>query len=204
MVSKKLTFSSPSWQYIETLTVKLFKLLKNEFLPDIIAGISRGGLIPARIISDLYLIEKLKPTLSVMQIGFYSGVGTTNKEPIVYQDLPGHIHGKKILLIDDVADSGISIDYALQYLNMKKPKEVRVGTLYYKPWSKIKPHYYVEETSSWIIFPHERYEFMAEQMEIKNLSPEEAKKFFLKESGIPKYSVDHFFEVKSLKRQSKP
>lgn len=200
MVSKKLTFISPSWQYIETLTVELFKLLKDEFFPDVIAGISRGGLIPARIISDLYLIEKQKPTLSVMQIGFYSGVGTTNKEPIVYQDLPGHIHGKKILLIDDVADSGISIDYALQYLNMKKPKEVRVGTLYYKPWSKIKPHYYVEETTSWVIFPHERYEFMAEQMETKNLNQEEAKKFFLDESGIPKYSVDQFFEIISIKK----
>lgn len=199
MTSEKMTFEAPSWEHIESLSVELFKLLKDEFFPDVIAGISRGGLVPARLISDLFLIEKKKPTLSVMQIGFYSGVGTTNKEPIVYQDLPGHIYGKKILLVDDVSDSGISIDYALQYLNMKKPEEVRVATLYYKPWSKIKPHYYVEETSSWVIFPHERYEFMSEQMEKKNLNYEQAKEFFLNESGIPKYSIDHFFKLKSNK-----
>ena len=123
MPDTDLTYDAPSWQHIETLTVKLFQKLKeNHFYPDVIAGISRGGLVPARIISDLYLTyDGDKPTLSVMQIGLYSGIGKTNKEPIIYQDLPGHIHGKNILLIDDVADSGISLEFALEYLNMKKP-----------------------------------------------------------------------------------
>ena len=198
METDKLTFTAPSWDYIEKLTVKLFKKIisTNSFEPNIIAGISRGGLVPARIISDLYLSFNKKITLSVMQIGLYSGVGKTQKEPIIYQDLPGHVHGKKILLIDDVADSGVSLEFAMQYLNMKKPREVRVATLYYKPWSKMKPHYYVEETTSWIIFPHERYEFMSEQMEKKNLNYEQAKDFFLNESGLPKYSIDNFFKLK--------
>jgi hypoxanthine phosphoribosyltransferase len=194
MTKEKLTFDAPTWEYIEILTVELFKQLKDEYFPDIIAGISRGGLVPARIISDLYWCEGKKITLSIMQIGFYSGVGKREKEPIIYQDLPGLTHGKSILLIDDVADSGVSLDFALKYLEMKKPKEVRIGTLYYKPWSIIKPNYYVEETRSWIIFPHERYEFMAEQ--IKNFeSSFEIKKFLLK-TGIPEYSINHFLELK--------
>ncbi|NHJ01211.1 MAG: phosphoribosyltransferase [Candidatus Heimdallarchaeota archaeon] len=198
MADTDISYDAPSWEYIETLTVKLFQKLKeNAFHPDIIAGISRGGLVPARIISDLYLTYGEKPTLSVMQIGLYAGVGKTFKEPIIYQDLPGHIHGKKILLIDDVADSGISLDFALQYLSMKKPAAVKIGTLYYKPWSKIKPHYYVEETEAWIIFPHERYEFMQEQMKKKGLSMLEARKFFIEDIHLPTYSVDNFLSIKN-------
>ncbi len=196
LLSKELTFKAPTWDNIESITVELYKLVRNDgYSPDIIAGISRGGLVPARIISDLFLCEFEKPTLAIMQIGFYSGVGKTEKEPIIYQDLPGHIHGKKILLIDDVADSGVSLDFAMKYLNMKKPLEVRIGTLYYKPWSKVKPQYYVEETESWIIFPHERYEFMTEQLKNRKMDVTEAKEFFLKEAGIPKYSIEQFIKI---------
>lgn len=194
--SKELTFKAPSWDNIESITVELYKLVREDgYSPDIIAGISRGGIVPARIISDLFLCESEKPTLAIMQIGFYSGVGKTQKEPIIYQDLPGHIHGKKILLVDDVADSGVSLDFAMKYLNMKKPLEVRIGTLYYKPWSIVEPQYYVEETESWIIFPHERYEFMAEQLRSKEMDETEAKKFFTEEAGIPDYSIKQFLKI---------
>lgn len=196
MLSKELTFKAPSWDNIESITVDLYKLVREDrYFPDIIAGISRGGLVPARIISDLYLCQSQKPTLAIMQIGFYSGVGKTQKEPIIYQDLPGHIHGKRILLIDDVADSGVSLDFAMKYLNMKKPLEVRIGTLYYKPWSIIKPHYYVEETESWIIFPHERYEFMAEQLRNREMDEMSARKFFTEEAGIPDFSITQFLNI---------
>ena len=127
---KKLTFIAPSWDYIENLSFQLYmKIKESGFTPDVMAGVSRGGLVPARVLSDLYLAEKHKVTLAIMQVGFYSGVDKTHKEPIIYQDLPGHVYGKKILLVDDVSDSGVSLDYALQYLRMKKPAEIKVATL---------------------------------------------------------------------------
>ena len=194
----ELQFTAPTWNNIESLSVQLYnKVLSEQFLPDMIAGISRGGLVPARIISDLFMCEfpKTRPTLSIMQIGFYSGVGKTERKPIIYQDLPGLIHGKKILLIDDVADSGVSLDFALKYLSMKKPAEVQVGTLYYKEWSILKPHFYVESTDKWIIFPHERYEFMAEQLRKNEMNRGKAKLFFIDTCGIPEYSVEQFLQL---------
>lgn len=195
---KELQFTAPSWNHIEKLAVELYnKVIDKQFLPDMIAGISRGGLVPARIISDLFMCEfpNTRPTLSIMQIGFYSGVGKTEKKPIIYQDLPGLIHGKKILLIDDVADSGVSLDFALKYLKMKNPAEVQIGTLYYKEWSLLKPHFYIETTDKWIIFPHERYEFMAEQLRKKEMSEKKAKSFFIDTCGIPEYSVKQFLKL---------
>jgi hypoxanthine phosphoribosyltransferase len=197
---KKLTFTAPSWNYIEDLGFKLYMMIKkSSFKPDILAGISRGGLVPARILSDLYLSDQEKVTLAIMQIGFYSGIDKTQKEPIIYQDLPGHVYGKKILLVDDVADSGVSLDFAIQYLRMKKPHKVKVATLYYKPWSKMVPDFYVEETSSWIVFPHERFEFMNEQYSKDPKNPQEIKRFFVKEVGINEQSVHNFLQLKEVK-----
>ena len=196
---KKLSFVSPSWDYIENLSFQLYMKIKmSGFRPDIMAGVSRGGLVPARILSDLFLAEQQKVTLAIMQVGFYSGIDKTEKEPIIYQDLPGHIYGRKVLLIDDVADSGVSLDFALRYLQMKKPSEILVGTLYHKPWSSFKPNFFIENTSSWIVFPHERMEFMAEQFRGKNMSIDEARKYFISEVGLSKQCVDNFLKLKDV------
>ena len=197
MSENKLSFIAPSWVHIENLSFQLYmKIRKSGFRPDVMAGVSRGGLVPARILSDLLLAEKHKVTLAIMQVGFYSGIDKTHKEPIIYQDLPGHVYGKKILLVDDVSDSGVSLEYAIQYLRMKKPAEIKIATLYYKPWSSLKPDFYIEETSSWIVFPHERMEFMAEQYRDKNMSNGEAREYFISEVGISENSVNNFLKLK--------
>ena len=88
-----MTYTAPSWDHIQNLSFELYmKIKRSSFKPDIVAGVSRGGLVPARILSDLYLSDKKKVTLAIMQIGFYSGIDKTQKEPIIYQDLPGHIY----------------------------------------------------------------------------------------------------------------
>ncbi|MHA1993608.1 MAG: phosphoribosyltransferase [Candidatus Hodarchaeales archaeon] len=198
---KEMTYTAPSWDHIQNLSFKLYMKIKDSsFKPDIMAGVSRGGLVPARILSDLYLSDKKKVTLAIMQIGFYSGVDKTNKEPIIYQDLPGHIYGKRILLVDDVADSGVSLEFALRYLQMKKPLEVCVGTLYYKPWSLLKPDYYVEETSAWIIFPHERFEFMNDILKDQNMNAAECKEFFVNKVGINAQAVENFLKLKEINK----
>jgi hypoxanthine phosphoribosyltransferase len=99
-----------------------------------------------------------------------------------------------------VADSGVSLEFAVQYLRMKKPLEIAIGTLYYKPWSTLKPDYYVEETSSWIVFPHERFEFMNEQYQNEKKGPEEMKRYFVNEVGIEETSVNNFLKLKEIKK----
>ncbi|MCK5341875.1 MAG: phosphoribosyltransferase [Candidatus Heimdallarchaeota archaeon] len=197
---KEMTYTAPSWDHIQNLSFELYMMIKkSSFKPDIMAGVSRGGLVPARILSDLYLSDKKKVTLAIMQIGFYSGINKTKKEPIIYQDLPGHIYGKRILLIDDVADSGVSLQFALQYLQMKKPLEIVVGTLYFKPWSLLKPQFYVEETSAWIVFPHECFEFMNDVLKDQNMNAHACKEFFVNKVGINEQAVRNFLKLKEIK-----
>ena len=126
----------------------------SDYKPDILVGVSRGGLVPLRIFSDMRDIKKI----GVLGIQFYKAIGKTNKFPEITHDLPISIEGKKVLVIDDVADTGTSLIEAVKYVKDKGAKEIRTATLHYKPTSKIKPDYYITETTAWIIYPWERFE----------------------------------------------
>ena len=194
-------FKILSWQDIDYLARQLFNLVKSDgYPPEIILGISRGGWIPARLLSDMfearYLLEghKTSSILATMQIRFYAGIAETHSKPVIAQDVGVDIFQKKILLIDDLADSGESLQCALDYLKLKNPKEVKIATLLYKPWSKVKPDYYVEEAEEWVVFPHEYYEFMTERTLSQKLDKTKAWATFL-ELGIPDSAVIFFVET---------
>ncbi len=193
-------FKILSWQDIDYLARQLFDLVKSDgYTPEIILGISRGGVIPARLLSDMfearYLLEghKTSSIFATMQVSFYASIAETHSKPVIAQDVGVDIFQKKILLIDDLADTGVSLICALDYLKLKNPKEVKIATLLYKPWSKVKPDYYVEETEEWVVFPHEYYEFMTERTLSQKLDKTKAWATFL-ELGIPDSAVIFFVE----------
>lgn len=123
-----------------------------DFKPDMIIGISRGGLVPARIMSDILGVRDV----AVIGIRFYTGIGKTGEEPSITQDISLDIRGKRILLVDDVSDSGKSLAFAVEHL--KDAKEIRTATLHYKPGSAYKPDYYISTTRAWIVYPWEVHE----------------------------------------------
>ena len=68
----------------------------------------------------------------------------------------------KVLIIDDVFETGNSLVAIIQRLDEKlgksMPKDVRLATVYFKPeknQTTITPDYYVHENDEWIVFPHE-------------------------------------------------
>ena len=66
-----------------------------------------------------------------------------------------------MLIVDDVYDSGLSIEAVIDNLKLKARKNtphIRVATVYYKPGNNKTdrtPDYYVHETDQWLVFPHE-------------------------------------------------
>jgi len=135
-------------EYCEQLARKI------DFKPDVIVGISRGGLVPARILSDM-LDNK---NLAILGIIFYKKVGERTESPQITQDLTKDIKGKKVLVVDDVSDTGKSLIVAKDYITNKGASEIKVATLHYKPHSKLKPDYYIRTTDAWIVYPWERHE----------------------------------------------
>ena len=66
--------------------------------------------------------------------------------------------GKRVLVVDDVSDTGHSLRVVADHLRRKPVKELRVCTIYMKPQSIYRPDYYSRTTRKWIIFPWERLE----------------------------------------------
>jgi hypoxanthine phosphoribosyltransferase len=151
-VSSELEFEVPTWNQIYKMLLNLAeKIQKSGFKPDIIVGVSRGGWPPARVLSDLMG----NPNLANVKAEFYLGVAETKGEPTLTQPVSMEVAGKKVLIVDEVADTGKSLKLVKEHIIQKGATEVRIATVYYKPWSIVKPDYYEKETSCWIVFPWE-------------------------------------------------
>ena len=143
---------SISWERIIELTKTLARDIESaNYTPDIIFAIVRGGWIPSRLLADYLDIEELGSIFLTREKKYARSLNTPRD--------------KRILIVDDIADTGISLDAALRFVNFNKPKEVKTATLYYKLTSTILPTWFAEETESWIIFPWEEYSWRRKQGE---------------------------------------
>lgn len=155
-------FEVATWDHIYNMLIELAdKVRANGFKPDMLVGISRGGWLPTRVLSDL--LEN--PHIASVGAEFYVGIYEKNREPFLTQPLSVDASDKKILLVDDVVDTGKSAMLIKSYLTQKGVQEIRLLTLYYKPWSIVKPDFYSKETSDWIVFPWEIKETLRKLLE---------------------------------------
>ncbi|NWF87214.1 phosphoribosyltransferase [Candidatus Bathyarchaeota archaeon] len=127
------------------------KIRYNGFKPDLIVGVSRGGWPPARVISDLMG----NANLANVRVEFYTGVAETREEPVLTQPVSAEVAGKKVLIVDEIADTGKSLKLVKEHIIEKGASDVKIATVYYKPWSIVKPDYYEKKTSRWVVFPWE-------------------------------------------------
>lgn len=149
-MSEEIEFEIPTWSQIHNMLISQSeKILTDGFKPDIIIGIARGGWIPARLLSDLLEVNNI----SSIRVEFYLDVERTRKKPVLIQKLPIKISNKKVLLVDDVADTGMSLQLAKNHLLSNKKIKLKIATIYKKPKSKIDPDYYEKITKKWIVFP---------------------------------------------------
>lgn len=118
---------------------------------DRIIALAKGGTAIVRPILDLCGIKEL----SSIQIEFYSGIGQTARTPVITQSLPVKIKNERVLIIDDVSDSGETLVLATQYIKQHGTTEVKTATLATKPWTKFTPDYAYYQTEAWLIFPWE-------------------------------------------------
>jgi len=154
-VPSEIAFEVPTWNEIYEMLLDLAeKIRKNGFKPDVIVGVSRGGWPPARVLSDLLNT----PNLANVKAEFYLGVAETKGEPTLTQPVSTTVLGKKVLIVDEVADTGKSLKLVKEHIIKKGAAEARIVTVYYKPWSIVTPDYYEKKTSRWIVFPWETKE----------------------------------------------
>ena len=140
-----------TWTQIEDLAIRLADRLPTTY--DAMLVITRGGMVPACIISERINLRNIL----VAAVMFYSGHARTLDKPIFLQ-FPADpiINGRRILIVDDVWDSGRTI-MAVRERVLDAGGFPETAVLHYKPthttYSAMQPDFYVDETDAWIVYP---------------------------------------------------
>ncbi len=175
------------------------KVKQDGFRPEVIVGISRGGWVHARIQSD-YLGVKQLYTIKVAHWGVTATI-TGNAELQI--PLVGDVKGKKVLVVDDITDTGDSLSLGAKHVMEKGAAEVRTATLQHINGSKFVPNYFGEEVEwSWFVYPWNFFEDMVsligkifEGEKTDTLKDDEVKKLLKEYNGIT-ISEERFNRVK--------
>lgn len=193
-MSDSRQYVAPTWDEIYDMLVNLaIRIKESGFKPDLIVGVSRGGWAPGRILSDLLA----NTHTANIKIEFYVGINKTARKPIVTQPISEDISGKKILVVDDVADTGESLVVALDHVHERGAGEVKTVTVYHKPHSRLKPDFFAETTSNWIVFPWERLEttmLLIQEAKAEGRNMESARDTLIK-CGIDKKTVSALLQL---------
>ena len=121
-----------------------------DFTPDVIVAVARGGLVLAGAIS--YALDT--KMCGSINVEFYTGVDERLPEPVLLPptlDAPA-LAGKRVLVVDDVSDSGRTLALVRDLL-AEVASEVRTVCLYSKPQTILEPDFTWKRTSQWITFP---------------------------------------------------
>ena len=132
------------------------EILLDGFNPEVIVGLSRGGLTPGVMMSH-WMQKPFKP------------VKASLRDFPEWEDYLPKKTDERVLIVDDICDSGETFDRIKSYIKgprinqpLELPVEVRFATLWWNNECNVEPHYYVNEiakdsTGTWIHFPWESW-----------------------------------------------
>ncbi|HCS78477.1 TPA: hypothetical protein DIV55_01905 [Patescibacteria group bacterium] len=193
-------FLNVSWSDFCTQAFVLSKQIRVSSRPlDLIVAIARGGLTLSQLLSDslslpiaTFTIQSYKDLRqqTLPQITF--GVGTTTLE------------GKRVLLVDDVCDTGKTFERALVYVSElgAEKEQITTAALHYKPHAIYKPDFFVTKTDKWVIYPYEVWETIAQLSKLwkaDKISAEEINARFLA-FGFLQEQLTQFYPAASYDR----
>ncbi|MFB6091147.1 MAG: phosphoribosyltransferase [Halobellus sp.] len=142
-----------NWEYIYGLCRDVADQVKAaEFEPDVVVALARGGWFAGRCICDFLGLDDL----TSLKMEHYVGTAQKSDEPEVRYPMPeGSVEGKDVLIIDDIADTGGSIERAYEYVTDRAAGEVRTATLQLLQTSAFEPDFVGErlEEWTWIVYP---------------------------------------------------
>ena len=177
-----------TWQEIVTWTKKLAeKVLESGYKPEVLLAIARSGFVPGRLFSDY----TGNPNLICLKVEHWLDTTAQHAEDaVIPHKVPLPIKGKRVLIIDDLVDTGKSAINTINYCKQQGAKETKLAVMLYLTCSQIEPHYYTvkEEDWTWFVFPWNRSEDLRNLL-VKLFDGDKSRTLTLKEvqEGFKKY-----------------
>lgn len=152
MEKNKIACELVSWKRFYELCNQLAETISIAgYQPDLIIAIGRGGWIPGRVLSDMMG----QFNLTSIKVEHYQETQHHQVAQVRYP-LTANIDGKRVLILDDLCDSGDTFDVAVEHVRSKgHPLDIKTACLLYKQVSSFVPDFYVEKLQEWrwITFP---------------------------------------------------
>jgi hypoxanthine phosphoribosyltransferase len=141
-----------TWEKFSEMARDLALTIKESgYTPDLVIAIGRGGYVPARVVCD-YLLHDMLTSFKVEHWGM---AAQEKPRVIVRFPLAVDIRDLPVLIVDDVTDTGRTLDAAVSYIRSLGPREIRTAVIQHKVKSSFCPDYYGREEREWrwIIYP---------------------------------------------------
>ena len=151
-MSEQLRCELITWSEVERLCQRLARLTRESgYRPDLVIAIGRGGYVPARLICDYLHIMGL----TSIKVEHYLSGADRQEEAVIRYPLKADIRGLRVLVVDDVNDSGDTLEAATQHLQAFQPGEIRTAVMHHKAVTHFEEDYYARKIIKWrwLIYP---------------------------------------------------
>lgn len=162
VISKRIE----TWESVLQMSIDLAEMIESAAQADPairfdkLLVIPRGGYYPANIVGRL--LNFASTDIIHASVASYA-TGATTSEQFKVRQLPNErdVKDQRILIIEEVCDSGATLDYVTKYLIKHNAGMVKSAVLHYKPGKSTTgyvPDWFIVKTDEWVVYPWEEYE----------------------------------------------
>jgi hypoxanthine phosphoribosyltransferase len=139
-----------TWDNLDELVGTLADKVGSDY--DVVLAITRGALVPAGMLAYRLGLRNIL----VAAVAYYDDTGQPAEQPTFFQ-FPADplLHGNSVLVIDEVWDTGTTIEAVVERVRMAGGRPT-TAVLHYKPGrSKVAstPDHFVVATDAWVVYP---------------------------------------------------
>jgi hypoxanthine phosphoribosyltransferase len=188
-----------TWDDVDRWADRLSEqILARKDRPEVLVGVTRGGWVPVRLLSDRLGTRRIL-SLRIQHWGVTAMPSGTAQ---ITEELSGPVRGQRVLIVDDIADTGESLYLARERIARAMARSIETAACLYITHSKHVPTYFAEEIPRdrwvWIIFPWNYWEDLQSlvgRTEAKN--PSQARRLLAEHSGVsfPPKDVTRVFDA---------
>jgi hypoxanthine phosphoribosyltransferase len=139
-----------SWELFGELCRALAVKVAKDFDPEVVVGIAAAGVIPGAVIAAM-----LQKDFHAIKITRRESGGGARSRPEILSAAPPQLAGKRVLLVDEICESGDTLRLALAAVRDIGPTEVRTATSLIHEGGYM-PDFYALCTEATVVFPWDR------------------------------------------------
>ena len=129
--------------------------------PQTIVGLTRGGWVPSRLLADRLGTKRLV----ALRAQHWGVTATPTGRAELTEEFVAELAGESVLVVDDITDTGESLELATQHVTRRRPARTESATFLHISHSKFRPTYFAEEIPRdawvWVVFPWNYWEDLA-------------------------------------------